>query len=79
MEATHEITACYFPKTGEVEATWEDLTTGERAGATFKVNKKTGEAIARTVMACVYQHATIKQADAMIAQSKKGEDEDEDA
>ena len=57
-EATHEITACYFPRAGEVELTWRDLQTGEEASLETKVTPKQGEAIARTVMACVYSQAT---------------------
>lgn len=59
MEATHKITACYFPKVGEIELTWEDLETGEVATLTTKVDKKTGEQISKVVMACVYHGAIL--------------------
>ncbi len=61
MEATHEITACYFPNTGEVELTWEDIETHEKVEIIAKVNKKTGEQISRVVMPCVYHGAVIKR------------------
>jgi hypothetical protein len=60
IEATHEITACYFPGTGEVELTWRDLQTGETAGMTAKVSKKIGEKIASVVYPCVNNPVIIK-------------------
>jgi|GEM_PF-5064911 len=56
---THKISACYFPGKGEVELTWENLETGERAELTTKVSKGIGERISKTVMACVYHEATV--------------------
>lgn len=61
MEATHEITACYFPGDGEVELTWHDLNTNETAALTTKVDAKTGNQIAKVVMACVYVGARVKE------------------
>jgi len=54
---THEISAVYFPKVGEVELTWRDLITGNRADVTFPCDKKTGELIADAVSPCVYHDA----------------------
>jgi hypothetical protein len=61
VEATHKITACYFPKTKEVELTWEDLESGEIASLTTKVDNKTGNQISKVVMACVYHYAIVKE------------------
>jgi len=58
MEATHKISACYFPGKGEAELTWENLETHEKAFLTVKVDEETGSQIARTVMPCVYSNAT---------------------
>ena len=59
MEATHKISAVYVPGTGEVDLTWEDLTTGEGARLTARVDDATGEQIAKTVMPCVYSGAVV--------------------
>lgn len=59
-EATHEITACYFPKAGEVELTWLDYDTGEEAHLTAPIGIEQGEQLAQVVPACVYSQATVK-------------------
>lgn len=59
MKPTHKISAVYFPGMGEVEATWEDIETGETAAVTFKVNEETGNKIAKVVPPCVYSEAVI--------------------
>jgi predicted RNase H-like nuclease (RuvC/YqgF family) len=59
-EATHIISAVYWPQREEVEATWEDIETSKVATAFFKVDSNTGEDIAETVMPCVYQNAVVK-------------------
>jgi len=62
-KATHKITACYFPGLGELELTWQDIETDERAGITVKgVEPEAGKQVAKTVMPCVTQGATVDQA-----------------
>lgn len=56
-EATHEITACYFPGKGEVDLTWKDLKTRQIACLTSKVTPAEGNAIADVVWPCVYHDA----------------------
>ena len=62
-EATHEITACYFPGKDEVELTWEDVETHEKAALTAKVTPEVGHQIAKVVMPCVCQNAVAKELD----------------
>ena len=59
MEATHEITGCYFPAKGEVDLTWKDLDSGKFAGITAKVTADEGNAIADVVWPCVYSGACV--------------------
>jgi len=61
MEATHEITACYFPGTGEVELTWRDVETDTTVALTAKVDEQTGNQIAKVVMPCLYSGAVVKK------------------
>ena len=61
MEATHEITACYFPGTGEIELTWRNIETDETAALTAKVDEETGNQIATVVMPCVYSGAIVRK------------------
>jgi len=61
MDITHKITAVYFPHKGEVEATWEDIASGKKCGATFSVTPEVGERIAKIVMPCVEQEAMVKK------------------
>lgn len=56
---THEITACYFPKVGEVDLTWLDLETREKAALTAKVTPEQGKAISNVVWPCVYSDAAV--------------------
>lgn len=58
--ATHIISACYFSGKGEVELTWENIETLERAALTVQVTEEEGLAISRTIMACVY-HGAINE------------------
>lgn len=60
-KATLEVTACYFPKKGEVELTWEDIETGKKAWLTTKVTPEEGNRISNVVMACVYHGAITKE------------------
>ena len=49
-----EVTACYFPKAGEAELTWERLgEDGKRFGMTVKVTPEQGESLANVVYPCV--------------------------
>jgi len=59
MQATHKISAVYFPSSGEVELTIEDIDTGELVYFTAPVNEKIGKAISKVVPACVYVGAVI--------------------
>lgn len=61
MEATHKISACYFPKSGQVELTWEDLKTGKVAFLTTSVSPNEGNQIARVISPCLYYGAVLKQ------------------
>jgi len=61
MEATHKISACYFPARDEVDLTWEDIETGNIAQLTTKVPEEVGGAITSTVMPCVYIEAVTKE------------------
>jgi len=61
MNTTHKISAVFFPQRNEVEATWENIATGKRAGATFPVTPDQGEDIAEALMPCVYQDAACVQ------------------
>ncbi len=58
MEATHKISAVYWPKLGEISLTWENLNRGQFAHLDTNVTSDEGEAIASVVMPCVYQGAT---------------------
>lgn len=59
-EATHIITGVYFPGLGEVELTWEDLLTGEKAFLTTTVTPEEGIQIAKAIPPCVYSGATVQ-------------------
>ena len=62
MEATHKISVVFFPKTLELELTWEDIETGENAKLTTKVSDmKIGIAISNVVPPCVYCFAVVKK------------------
>jgi hypothetical protein len=60
MEATHKISACYYPATQEVDLTWEEIK-GEAAHLSVKVSKEEGESIASVVMPCVYIGTVTKE------------------
>lgn len=58
MEATHKISAVYYPKSGEMDLTWEDTETGKAAYLTVKVSTEEGERVSDVVGPCVYFGAT---------------------
>ena len=62
MEATHKISACYFPGLDHtLELTWGDITTGEHAELTIVgVHSEVGIKISEVVMACVYHGAVVQ-------------------
>jgi hypothetical protein len=60
-QATHKISACYFPGHGIAELTWEDIASGEMADLLVNVSKEKGKAISKVVMPCVYQDAVAEQ------------------
>lgn len=71
-EATHRISACYFPAKQELDLTWEDIETGERAGLTVpNVVPKVGLQIAKTVPPCVYGAAVVCASAAYVKQLEK--------
>lgn len=53
-KAEYNISACYFPKCSELELTWENIETGERADISVKVTKEQGEMVSNIVPPCVY-------------------------
>lgn len=59
IEATHEITACYFPKKGEAELSFKDLDSGEKVEFTVKLDKETGMRLSEIVWPCVYSGAVV--------------------
>jgi len=62
LEATHKISAVFFPLKLELELTWEDIETGQRVGLTTKVpDLVTGEKITKVVPPCVYHPAIIEK------------------
>jgi hypothetical protein len=61
-EASHRISVCYFPGTGEVELTWEDISTGKQAALTTTVSEVEGVQLSECVSACVYHDATVVNA-----------------
>ncbi len=57
IEATHKISAVYYPGDSFIDLTWEDIETGEMAFLSVQVNRDKGEAICRVVSPCVYHGA----------------------
>jgi len=70
-EATHKISAVYYPRLNEVELTWENISTGDHAGLTAKVTPKDGGAIAHTVAPCVYQGAVVTDYLTLLSNKQK--------
>jgi len=61
MEATHKISACYFPAKKEIELTWEDIKEGTQVSLTVEVGSDKGNQIADCIMPCVYIGAVTKE------------------
>jgi len=59
MEATHKISAGYFPGTDELDLTFEDIETNKKIALTVKIDKKTGNAVANIVPPCTYHAVSI--------------------
>lgn len=57
-EPEYRISACYFPKVGEVELTWERQYDGAEAHLTFKATPDQGERLVSVIGPCVYYTAT---------------------
>jgi hypothetical protein len=55
--ATHKISACYYPRKGEADLTYEDIETGESVELTVKITEEEGEKLANVIPALVYQGA----------------------
>jgi hypothetical protein len=55
---SYKISVCYFPKKGEVEATWENEE-GERVDVTFSIDEETGMKLAELVPCGVYHDAVL--------------------
>jgi len=60
MEATHKISAVYFPGTREVELSWEEIETGKTISITAKITHEHGCKIAEIIPPCVYSGAILK-------------------
>ncbi len=58
-EATHKISAVYFPGREEVELSFENIETGRSISLITKVSPETGKRIAEIVPPCVYHSAVI--------------------
>jgi hypothetical protein len=52
-----EVSAVFWPKRKEVEATWECLETHKKISIVFPVTEEQGNSLAEIVMPCVYQKA----------------------
>ena len=61
-QATHKISAVYYPFDNTVELTGENIETGEVATLTTTVDAATGEKIAEVVTPCGYNYATNREA-----------------
>gem|GEM_PF-4346838 len=76
MDTTHKISAVFYPKTNEVEATWENIATGKKISLIFPVTLEQGELIAELIMPCVYHDATCELSDPKVKaliMNEKGE------
>lgn len=56
-EPEYRISACYFPKVGEVELTWERQYDGAEAHLTFKATPDQGKHLVSVIDPCVYYTA----------------------
>lgn len=57
---THKISAVYYPSTNEIELTWENIETTEKAYLITKVSDIEGKSISKVVGPCIYWKATIE-------------------
>lgn len=53
-----DVTACYFPGTGDAELSWKRLSDGKSFAMTVKVTEKQGKALSDVVYPCVFWRAT---------------------
>lgn len=51
------VTACYFPKKGEADLTWERKDCGARFGMTVAVTEEQGKALSDVIWPCVFWNA----------------------
>ena len=56
-DAEYEISACYFPGTGEAELTWRRLSDGEQCAITVSVTEEQGNELVEVIGPCVYYNA----------------------
>lgn len=62
-EATHKISACYFPNTGEIELSWENIKSNEIAIWSTKIPHDRGEKITSVVPCGTFWGAIVKDDD----------------
>lgn len=60
LEATHKISASYFPSSGEVELTWKYIETGEEIFLTTKCSKEVGEQFVELIGTGAYYDAVVQ-------------------
>lgn len=56
-EPEYRISACYFPKVGEVELSWERQHDGAEAHLTFKATPEQGKRLVSVIDPCFYYTA----------------------
>ena len=54
MDATHMISAVYYPGTEKIELTWENIATNETVCLFTKVDAAKGKKISSVVAPCTY-------------------------
>lgn len=57
-KAELNVTACYFPGTGNADLTWKRLSDGKSFAMTVKVSPEQGKALANVVYPCIYWKAS---------------------
>ncbi len=62
---SYKISVCYFPKKGEIEATWENEE-GERVDVTFNIDNETGRKLAELVPCGAYHSAALAGQEVMV-------------
>ena len=64
MEATHEISASYYPNRDELELTFRHIVADEKIEIVVAcMRKEVGEKFAEIVPTCIYHPCTIKSVD----------------